>query len=275
MITQSKTYCYEKAAKPDTAFYYSLRKLTPEQRDLVVAVHAFYQEIEDIVFECKDYELALKKFNWWRGEVVQLSLGKPEHPVMLMLQEIVPQVESIQERLLTMIDAIQENLTPAPFATFEDVVIHFMRTAGQRELLVNELLGVDKSISAETIYQLMLVIELVNYLQHLHDYVRREIIYFPLDELMQFRVSNMMLNELKTTEEIKNLLQHQAEKIDKAYEKALQELTRKQRRELSCLLIRCKIAKTLLKEIQASDFKVMESLISLTPLRYWWIAFWK
>jgi phytoene synthase len=276
-IEQAKIYCYDKAAKPDTALYYSLRNLTSAERDLAVALHAFYQEIENVIFECKDQELAMKKFNWWRSEVAKLSLGKPDHPVMLVLQASVPQLEKIQEKLLTIIAAIEQNLFPASFEKFEDVVIHFMRTAGQRELLIHELLGNnkknnDKAVSEETIYQLMLVVELVNYVQHLHDYAKRDIIYFPLDELTQFQVSNAMLHELKTTVEIKNLLQFQAEKVERAYAKAMSDLTRAQRAELSHLLIRCEIARKTLREIQASDFMVLENLISLTPLRYWWIA---
>ncbi len=263
-LDQAIAYCYEKAAKPDTALYYSLRRLALPQRDLVVAVHAFYQEIEDVVFTCNDPELAVKKFNWWRSEVVT---DKPSHPVMCVLRQY-----NFNEKLLTIIAALEQNLFPAPFAKFEDVVIHFIRTAGQRECLIHELLGVDKTISAETIYQLMLVIELANYIQHLHAYAKRNIIYFPLDEMTQFHVSSAMLHELKTTVEIKNLLQYQVDKIERAYRKATNELTRAQRKALSHLLIRCEIARKTLKEIQASDFLVLENLISLTPLRYWWIA---
>jgi phytoene synthase len=272
MIDSARTYCYEKAAQPRSALYYSLRKLARADRDLIVAIHAFYQEIEDIVFECKDHELALQKFNLWRGEVASLAEGKPDHPVMLMLQKSIKQPEQIQEKLFSIIDALEKNLIPAPFATFEDVVIHFMRTAGQRELLIYDFLHKDKVISAEKIYQFMLVVELVNYIQHLHDYVRRDIIYFPVDELMQFRVTSAMLHELKTSSEIKKLLQFQAEKVERAYTKGMEELTPAERTALSHLLIRCEIARVTLKEIQASDYCVLENLITLTPLRYWWVA---
>jgi phytoene synthase len=263
-IDQAIAYCYEKVAKPDTALYYSLRRLALPQRNLVVAVHAFYQEIEDVVFTSNDPELAMKKFNWWRSEVVAEN---PSHPVMCVLRQY-----NSQEKLLTIIAAIEQNLFPAPFAKFEDVVIHFIRTAGQRELLIHQLMDIDKSISAETVYQLMLVIELANYIQHLHAYAKRDIIYFPIDEMAQFHVSNTMLHDLKTTSEIKNLLQYQVDKIERAYNKATSELTKVQRKALSHLLIRCEIARKTLQEIQASDFLVLENLISLTPLRYWWIA---
>lgn len=272
MLTDAKTYCYNKVAQPSEALYYSLRKLSPNQRDLVVAIHTFYQEIEEVVFECNDHELGLKKLNWWRGEV--LSLGKEEahHPVMIMLKNAAVKPELIQEKLLTIIDAFEPNLMPAPFDSFEDVVVHFMRTAGQREELIYALLKKDETISTEIIYQLMLVVELVNYIQHLRAYVRRDIIYFPIDELMQFHVSNEMLREFKTTMEIKNLLQHQSEKINRAYFEGVKKLSRGDRSVLSHLLIRCEIAIAVWQEIKAIDYTVLENLIKLTPLRYGWLA---
>ncbi|MEO8400384.1 MAG: squalene/phytoene synthase family protein [Gammaproteobacteria bacterium] len=272
MSNWAREYCYEKAARPDSPTYYSLRYLNSAERDVVVAVHAFYREIEGVVFECQDHDLAIAKFNWWRSEVAKISSDKPDHPVTLFLQATLSTGESALEKLFSIIDAIQHDSIPASFATFEDVVIHFMRTAGMRELLINDELKTDKTISSEIIYQLMLVVELVDYIQHLRRYLRRDFIYFPSDELLKFHLTPADLCELKTTPTIKNLLHYQAEKVERAYKEACDSLTRHQREQLSQLLIRCEIARATLRAIQASDYCVLENLIRLTPLRFWWIA---
>src|SRR5579872_256534 len=150
MKTSAQQYCDEKVAQPNSALYYSLRKLSPEQRNQVVAIHAFYREIEDILFECQDPELARIKFNWWRGEVLKLTVNKSDHPVLILLQENSIHLEKIQERLLKIIDGFEQNPI---FETFEEVVIHWMRTAGERELLLNEILLNEEMISQEMIYQ--------------------------------------------------------------------------------------------------------------------------
>ncbi len=268
-MSTAKKYCYEKAAKPDAPLYYSLKKLTPLKRDRVVAVHAFYQEIEDVVLHADDSELALTKLNWWKAQV---SHGQIDHPVLSMLHSVVPPAQNIQEKLLLMIEGVEDNLFARKFMTFEEIVIHFMRTFGARELLIHELSENDVEIDPEIIYQFMLVIELVNHMQYLRAYVRRNIIYFPQNECMQFGVTHGMLRGFKITPPIKNLLQYQAEKIEKAYVHATNNLSRAQRKALSYLLIRAEIARTLLREIRASDFNVLENLIMLTPLRYSWIA---
>lgn len=271
MLNSARKYCYAKAADPRYANYYSLRKLTAVQRDAVVATHAFYREIEDVIFECQDLNLAMTKFNWWRAEVVDMTSA---HPVLVLLRATVPHHDFLGEKLGAIIDGVEQNLALDGFATFSDVVVHFMRTAGERELLLQKILGQEEIIPRETLYQLMLIIEMVNYLQHLHRYVQRGYIFFPADELVQFQVTVKMLQAFKTTPAICKLLQHQAEKVMQAYAQVAKQLTRQQQQQLSHLWVRCEIARATLSEIQASDFTVLENYIGLTPLRYSWIAWW-
>lgn len=272
MKTSSEKYCYEKVVSPHSALYYSLRKLSLKQRNPVVAVHAFYREMEDIILECQDHELALIKLNGWRGEVAKLTENKSDHPVLVLFQENSMHLEKIQDRLFKIIDGFEQNAILSIFKTFEDIVIQWMRTAGERELLLNEILLSEKNISHEMLYQCMLILEIANYVQHLRRYVRHDLIYFSADEMEQFHVSQSMLSEYVTTEQIKKLLQHQVEKVERAYA-VTKELSTKQRKSLSHLIIRCEMARAVLSEIQKSDFRVLESLIRLTPLRYAWIAF--
>ena len=264
MKKNSQDYCYEKAAQPTAGLYYSLRKIPVEKRDLVVAVHAFYREIEDVIFECHEPELALVKLNWWRIELTKPS----HHPVLVVLQNAL----SSSQRLEKIIDGFQQMIIPSSFETFEDVVIQWMRTAGERELLINDILNVDKIISNEIIYQLMLVIEIVNYIQHLHRYMHHHAIYFAQDEMKRFAVTEDMLNVYVTTDAIKNLLRYQVEKVERA-QAVINTLSREQRTALRYLLVCSEMAQATLRVIQESDFKVLENFISLTPLRYWWIGF--
>ena len=252
----AKQYCYDRVAKPGSPLSYSLRYLAAAERDKVVAVHAFYAELEEIIFICQEPSVALVKLNWWANELIK---EKSDHPVILFLQKF----NFPPEKLLSVIDGVQEKLILTPFSNFEEVMVHLMRTVGERELLINP------DISPESIYQAVLVVEWVNYLQQLRRYVQRNMIYFPVDEMMKFSVTRDMLRELKTTLEIKNLFNYQAEKIERAYA-AVQADGEKFAK--MPLFIRCKMAYATLKELQASDFSVLENWVALTPLRLWWIA---
>jgi phytoene synthase len=270
---QPQRYCQQKVTTNEPGFIFSLKKLTPEQRDAVTAVMAFYLEIDDVVFECQEMAVAFTKLNWWRLEVTQLMAGQAvDHPVMLALQQIKKQVPFSALRLVDMIDGIAQNLNFSPFNTFEDITLHIINTAGVRELLIAEIVGHDAKISSETIYPFALVLELARYVQHLRRYVRRGLIVLGEDELVKFQVSPAILQAYQTTPEIKNLLQYQVEKAEFAYQKANALLSESERRLLRNLLLRCQMALTLLREIQASEFSVLENLISLTPFKCWWVA---
>ena len=260
-------YCYEKIAAQGSPLYFCIKKISADKRDGVVAIATFYQELMDVILNGTDPAVSASQFNWWRNEVLQLMQGSPDHPATIALK----QTQVNPERLLDVIDGLEQNLNLPVFDTFETVVIHIMRTAGVRELMFANVL--DLKISKELIYQLTIVLELVNYIQYLRSYIRRDLIYFPADEMQKFNVSPESLHAFKTTPEIIHLLEYQVEKIDRAYQKACAELTPEMKEQLSYTLSRCDIARATLQEIQSSGFSVLENFIQLTPLRMWWIAY--
>lgn len=269
----SEEYCYQKAAPKGSAFYFSLSSMQKSGRDAVVAIAAFYEELNDIVFECHDPAVAHAKFSWWRTEAAKLTEGKSDHPVILSLQKYIPRYELSPQRFIDMIDGIEQNINLSPFPSFEDITLNIIHTVGIRELLIADVLKQNETISAESIYSLSLVMELIHHLQYLHRDVSRGCIFFGEDELQKFQVTSAMLQEYKTTELIRALLQYQYEKIERAYNKAQTELSHELKKNLASTLIRCECAMAVLREIQKSQFNVLENLIHITPLRRWWISF--
>ena len=254
-----------------TPVYYSLRGLSHDQKILASAIYSFYGEIENIFFVCQDPQLAQIKFNWWRVEVTKMSEGHADHPLMNFLSQFIIQYPFLQEKLLEIIDGVEQNFVCSSFSRFEDVVVHFMKTAGLRELLVMRILHPDNSVDKESIYRLMVGIELVNYLQYFRRYAQKDFILFPMDELYKFNVKARDFQSFKTTSEMEKLFLHQVSKVKKCFD-GLSELQKSDRVKLSHLIIRSKIAESTLDEIQKSHFKILEQLITLTPLRQWWIS---
>lgn len=265
-------YCYQKAAPPGSAFYFSLARENKADRDMVVAIAAFYEELNEILFECHDPMLARTKFAWWRGEVMKLTQGKSDHPVIISLQKNWEWYALSPQRLLDLIDGMEQNLNLSPFNTFEEVTLHIIHTAGIREMLIANVLNQDEIFSPETIYSLTLVMELSHHIQFLHRDVRHGLIFFSEDELKQFAVTPAMLQLNKTTTPIRNLLQYQFEKIERAGAKALAELTPDLKKKWISTLIRIECAFISLKKIQKNQFNVLENLIIITPLRLWWAS---
>ncbi len=265
-------YCYQKAAPQGSALYYSIRQLPLIKRNAIVAIYALYVELNDVVFEYSDQGVAFAKINWWQLELSKLVDGKSDHPVVIALKKSVSDFKISPQRFLDMMNGVTQNFNLSPFAMFEDVTVHLIHTAGVRELLIADVVQEDSQLSSETIYQFMLVLELVQHIQHLHRYVKRGLVLFSEDEMRKFGVSLPMLQAYKTTDEIRQLLAYEAEKIKRAYVQATAATTPDIRRDYKYLIIRSEIAMAVLREIQASRFEVLENLIDVTPLRRWWLS---
>ena len=54
-------YCAEKAAASGSSFYYSFLFLPPERRRAITALYAFCREVDDVVDETQDPQLAAMK----------------------------------------------------------------------------------------------------------------------------------------------------------------------------------------------------------------------
>ncbi len=69
-------YCQQKAAASGSSFYYSFLFLPPERRRAITALYAFCREVDDVVDECTDTQVAHAKLAWWRSEVGKLLRGQ-------------------------------------------------------------------------------------------------------------------------------------------------------------------------------------------------------
>ena len=80
-------YCQQKAAASGSSFYYSFLFLPPPRRRAITALYAFCREVDDVVDDVREPDVARVKLAWWRREVQAIFDGAPQHPVA---QALVP-----------------------------------------------------------------------------------------------------------------------------------------------------------------------------------------
>jgi phytoene synthase len=118
--------------------------------------------------------------------------------------------------------------------------------------------------------------QLTNIIRDVGDDARRGRIYLPLDELKQFDVRANELLERNApwgySERFMRLMRFQAERAHRHYDEALALLPASDRRAQRPGLAMAQIYRTLLREIEADDFRVLHQRVALTPLRKVWIA---
>jgi len=267
-------YCQEKAAASGSSFYYSFLFLPPERRRAITALYAFCREVDDVVDESADPQLAATKLAWWRLEVANLFAGKPQHPVSRALQPCLEKYSISQAHLGEIIDGMEMDLTQTRYLDWAGLERYCYRVAGVVGLLAAGIFGYRDARTLDYAKNLGIAFQLTNIIRDVGEDARKNRIYLPMDDLKRFGVPATDILNANETEDFRKLLAFEAARANEFYEKAFQLLPATDRRSQRPGLIMAAIYRALLDEIERDGFPVLTARTSLTPLRKFWIA-WK
>ncbi len=265
-------YCKDKAASSGSSFYYSFLFLPPERRRAITALYAFCREVDDVVDEIEDQQVARTKLAWWRIEVGNLFAGKPQHPVTRALEPALAPFGITQVRLNEIIDGMQMDLDQSRYLDFPGLERYCYHVAGVVGLLAAGIFGYRNPQTLDYAKNLGLAFQLTNIIRDVGDDARRNRIYLPMDELKKFEVSASDILNARYSDNFTRLMQFQAARARTYYAAAFAALPAGDRRDQRAGLIMAAIYGTVLDEVEADGFKVLTQRTSLTPLRKLWIA---
>jgi phytoene synthase len=272
-------YCQDKAAASGSSFYYAFRFLPPDRRRAITAFYAFCREVDDIADECHDPQVAHAKLAWWRGEILNLYAGTPTHPVTRALAEAVEPFCLPQEAFEAVIDGMEMDLGLVRYPDFKQLNLYCHRVAG----VVGEMAALifghsdEKPLDHAALkyaHRLGLAFQLTNIIRDVGEDARRDRIYLPQDELARFGVREVDLLHARYGEAFRQLMEFQCQRALATYDEALALLPAADRKAQRPGLIMAAIYRTLLEEIRADGFQVLDRRYALTPLRKLWLA-WK
>jgi phytoene synthase len=267
-------YCQQKAAASGSSFYYSFLFLPPERRRAITALYAFCREVDDVVDECADTQLAQVKLAWWRTEVAGLYAGKPQHPVTSALQPFTEKFRITAERLNEIIAGMEMDLTQTRYLDFAGLERYCYHVAGAVGLLAAGIFGYTDARTLEYAKNLGTAFQLTNIIRDVGEDARKNRIYLPMDELKKFDVPAADILQARYSENFRNLMAFQARRAGAFYETAMQSLPAADRRSQRAGLIMAAIYRATLAEIEQDGYQVLTRRTSLTPLRKLWLA-WK
>ena len=267
-------YCQQKAANSGSSFYYSFIFLPPDKRQAITALYAFCREVDDVVDDCTDLQIAESKLQWWREEVDRIYQGSAEHPVGKALHISLEKFDLHKEYFNEIIDGMLMDLSISEYRTFEELKLYCHRAAGVVGLLAVEIFGNSHRDTLKFAETLGMALQLTNIIRDVKEDAMRGRLYLPLEDIDQFAVSKADFNKPITSDAIKSLLKFQLQRAEEYYQQAYSLLPKQDRYKQLSSLIMADIYRTLLKEIESDDFRVMEHQIKLTPVRKLWIA-WK
>jgi len=267
-------YVQQKAAASGSSFYYAFLFLPPPRRAAITAFYAFCREVDDVVDEVSDPGIARTKLAWWQAEVAQSFAGKPSHPVMQALMPSVPVFGLAQDQLQSVIRGCQMDLEQTRYLDFPGLQRYCHLVAGVVGEVAARIFGQTQEQTTAYAHKLGLAFQLTNIIRDVGEDALRGRIYLPVDELQKFDVKAHEILQRTHSERFVALMRFQAQRAHALYEEALALLPAADRRSQKPGLMMASIYRTLLREIEAEDFQVLNQRISLTPLRKLWLA-WK
>ena len=267
-------YCQQKAAASGSSFYYSFLFLPRERRRAITALYAFCREVDDVVDETADPQLAATKLAWWRVEVANLYAGNPQHPVTKALSPFIEKYSIKKENLGDIIDGMEMDLTQSRYLDWPGLERYCYRVAGVVGLLAAGIFGYRDRRTLDYAKDLGIAFQLTNIIRDVGEDARKNRVYLPMDDLKRFGVPAADVLNARETPGFQELMKFQAQRAKDYYAKAFAALPQEDRKTQRAGLIMAAIYRTLLDEIERDGFRVLTQRTSLTPLRKLWIA-WK
>lgn len=266
-------YCKQKAAQSGSSFTISFIFLPKTQRNAMTILYAFCREVDDVVDECTDFNVAQTKLNWWKSEIANLYAGKPQHPVTKALQPVIAQFDLAQEHFLEIIDGMEMDLKYNRYQDFKQLQLYCYRVASVVGLLSASIFGFKNRKTLKYAHDLGMAFQLTNIIRDVGEDARRGRIYLPLDELRKAQVSEDDILQSRESAAVKELIEYQIERAESYYDKALRELPAEDVKQQRTGLMMAAIYRTLLREIKADGAeKVLNSKTTLPPFRKAWLA---
>ena len=267
-------YVQQKASASGSSFYYAFLFLPPPQRAAITAFYAFCREVDDVVDEVNDPGVAAHKLAWWHNEVRQAFAGQPAHPVTQALMPLAPKFGIEEAALQSVIDGCEMDLTQTRYLDYPNLTRYCHLVAGVVGEVSAKIFGQTDAATTRYAHQLGQAFQLTNIIRDVGEDAIRGRIYLPVAELQQFDVkAHEILNRLDS-DRFQDLMQFQARRAHALYDEALALLPACDWKHQKPGLMMASIYRTLLSEIEAKNFPVLQQRVALTPLHKLWLA-WK
>jgi phytoene synthase len=277
-------YVQDKAAASGSSFYYAFLFLPAPRRAAITAFYAFCREVDDVVDEVNDPDVATAKLAWWQAEVRRAWQGQATHPA---LQALMPHASTygIEPRhLLAVIEGCEMDLQQSRYLDYPGLQRYCHLVAGVVGEVAARIFGGPREadpalddIRTRYAHTLGLAFQLTNIIRDVGEDALRGRIYLPINELQRFEVKAHEILNRQYSERFIALMRFQAERTQSLYDEALAlhaQLPTAERRAQKPGLMMASIYRTLLREIERDDFQVLRQRVGLTPLRKLWLA-WK
>lgn len=265
-------YCELKVAESGSNLTAAFKILDPERRAAINALYAFCREVDDVVDECSEPQLAAIKLSWWKTELDRLFQGQAQHPVTKALAARMNDYALPQESFQEIIAGVEMDLTQNRYANWDDLDLYCDRVAGAVGLLSARIFGAVSPATLDYAITLGRALQYTNIIRDVGDDARKGRIYLPAEALQQANVDAGSILRCENTPALSQMLQDMADRAHQLYDKAMTTLPAAERRAQRPGLMMAAIYRDLLRLLESESFQIMHQRVSVAPARKLWLA---
>jgi 15-cis-phytoene synthase len=181
----SLAYCYRLTRRARSSFPLAFRLLPRAKRDATTALYAFLRVTDDLADEPGDTSAKRAALAAWRGRFDAALAGTFTHRVHAALADAVKTFTVPPQYLHDVLDGVESDLEPAPFAAFADLDAYCYRVASAVGLACVQIWGGGGGTAAPAAAA-GVAFQLTNILRDLGEDLSRGRVYLPQDELARF-----------------------------------------------------------------------------------------
>ena len=265
-------YCQEKTASSGSSFYHSFRFLPPKKRRAMTALYAFCREVDDVVDESREPEMARATLNGWREEVRRLFHDTPQHPVTRALKPLLDEFDLAEEHFLEIIDGMEMDLDQVRYETFSQLSLYCYRVASVVGLMAATIFGYQDRHTLKYAHDLGMAFQLTNILRDIREDALRGRCYLPADEMARYGESLDDITNARMHDGMKHFLAFQAERARGFYDRAFSQLPEQDRYAQLSGIVMADIYQAVLQRIIDEDYPVLQRRVTLPLWQKLWLA---
>ncbi len=258
--------------------------LPKEKRDGMSALYAFCREVDDVADdESLPVEQRRKALGEWREDIrTACSGGQPQVPVNRELQQVIQRHPGLTFELFDdLIRGVEMDLDIKRYATHVELEQYCYRVASVVGLLSIEIFGYENPKTRDYAVYLGKALQLTNIVRDVKTDAERGRIYFPLDELSRFGVSEAEILNGEYSPRFQKLAASITDRAKHFYKLANETLPREDRRSMAAAELMGSVYWRLLEKLEARGFDVFGPTLTrvskgqkiLLILRTWFRVF--
>jgi phytoene synthase len=209
----------------------------------------------------------------WRAELEEALQGRfSDHPVWPAFHHTVRRFGIPHEYFRQMIDGVTSDLEPRRFETFDELYKYCYQVASVVGMTIIHIFGFDTRSALPLAEKCGVAFQLTNILRDVREDAGLGRIYFPMEDLRRFAVTEEDLRSGKRTEAFTALMRFEAARARAYYNESAPLLDLIHPRSRSSLWALISIYSTLLERIEAANYDVFTRRVRLSLLEKSWIV---